>query len=401
MESASLGLAHRAWRLLPAETRRRAMTRVAGLIAGRPDRLPPAASEGIVVAGDIDGANGLAETSRIMDTVFRQIGVGRGTLQLGLPSVTPAPGALPPAEAAMLAVVNAPILPVGLARWPRALMRGRRVIGLFVWELPAVPAAWHVGAKFVHEIWAPSAFCAEAFEPLAPGRVRVVPYPLAALPPPRIEGGRADFGLPEGALVVLVVFNLASSRVRKNPEGAIRAFRAAFGDRPDRMLVLKLSGTSLYPEDLAEIRAMVADAPNIRVIDETIPEPALRGLIAASDIVMSLHRAEGFGLIPATAMLLGRPVVTTGWSGNMSFMDADSAGLVKYDLVPVNDPRGTYRLEGSRWAEPDAGHAAALLRQLADDPSARAALAARGRETAMRALGDAPVRDALAASGIR
>ncbi|EGO94558.1 Glycosyl transferase, group 1, partial [Acidiphilium sp. PM] len=57
MESASLGLAHRAWRLLPAETRRRAMTRVAGLIAGRPDRLPPAASEGIVVAGDIDGAN--------------------------------------------------------------------------------------------------------------------------------------------------------------------------------------------------------------------------------------------------------------------------------------------------------------------------------------------------------
>ena len=85
----------------------------------------------------------------------------------------------------------------------------------------------------------------------------------------------------------------------------------------------------------------------------------------------------------------------------MSFMDADSAGLVKYDLVPVHDPRGTYRLEGSRWAEPDAGHAAALLRQLADDPSARAALAARGRETAMRALGDAPVRDALAASGIR
>ncbi|OYV84425.1 MAG: glycosyl transferase family 1, partial [Acidiphilium sp. 21-68-69] len=264
-----------------------------------------------------------------------------------------------------------------------------------------VPAAWHVGAKFVHEIWAPSAFCAEAFEPLAPGRVRVVPYPLAALPPPRIEGGRGDFGLPEGALVVLVVFNLASSRVRKNPEGAIRAFRAAFGDRRDRVLVLKLSGTSLYPGDRAEIRAMVADAPNIRVIDETIPEPALRGLIAASDIVMSLHRAEGFGLIPATAMLLGRPVVTTGWSGNMSFMDAESAALVKYDLVPVNDPRGTYRLQGSRWAEPDFGHAAVLLRQLADDPSARAALAARGREMATRALGDAPVRDALAASGIR
>lgn len=377
------------------------MTRVAGLIAGRPDRSPPMASDGIVVAGDIDGANGLAETARIMDAAFQRIGVSRGAIQLGLPSVTPPPGLLPEQGAALLAVVSAPILPVGLARWPRALIRGRRMIGMFVWELPAVPPAWHVGAKFVHEIWAPSDFCAAAFEPLAPGRVRVVPYPLAALPPPTVEGVRSDFGLPEEVVVVLVVFNLASSRVRKNPEAAICAFRAAFGSRRDRLLVLKLSGTTMYPEDLAAIRALVGDAPNIRVLDETIPEPALRGLIAASDIVLSLHRAEGFGLIPATAMLLGRPVVATGWSGNMSFMDEDSAALVDYRLVSVDDPRGTYRLAGSRWAEPDAEHAATLLRQLANDPGARAALAARGRNQVIRTLGDAPVRAALAAGGIR
>lgn len=400
MERSSLGLAHRAWRLLPADLRRRSMTRVAGLVAGRPDAAPPAASDGIVVAGDIDGQNGLAETTRIMDAAFRRIGVARGTIQLGLPSVTPPPGNPPPPGAALLAVVNAPILPVGLARWPRSLPRGRRVIGMFVWELPAVPPSWHDGAKFVHEIWAPSDFCAEAFEPLAPGRVRVVPYPLAALPPRPIEGGRADFGLPDDAVVVLVVFNLASSRVRKNPEAAIRAFRAAFGDRHDRLLVLKLSGATMYPGDLAEIRALVGDAPNIRVISETIPEPALRGLIAASDIVLSLHRAEGFGLIPATAMLLGRPVVTTGWSGNMSFMDGESAALVDYRLVPVDDPRGTYRLAGARWAEPDADHAAVLLRRLADDPALRVDLGARGQACARAALGDEPARAALAASGV-
>lgn len=401
MERSSLGLIHRAWRLLPAGLRRRGMTRVASLVARRPDPTPPATSAGIVVAGDIDGQNGLAETARIMDEVLRQIGVGRGTIQLGLPSVTPPPGNLPPPGAALLAMPNAPILPVGLARWPRALTKGRRIIGMFAWELPAVPRSWHDGAKFVHEIWAPSTFCAEAFEPLMPGRVRVVPYPLAALPPRAVEGGRADFGLPDEAVVVLVVFNLASSRVRKNPEAAIRAFRAAFGDRRDRLMVLKLSGTAMYPEDLAEIRALVGNAPNIRVISETIPEPALRGLIAASDIVLSLHRAEGFGLIPATAMLLGRPVVVTGWSGNMSFMNADSAALVDFRLVPVEDPRGIYSLAGARWAEPDVGHAAALLRRLADDPALRAELGARGQVYAREALGDGPVRTALAMSGVR
>ena len=44
------------------------------------------------------------------------------------------------------------------------------MIGMFVWELPAVPPSWREGANFVHEIWAPSSFCAGAFEALAPGR---------------------------------------------------------------------------------------------------------------------------------------------------------------------------------------------------------------------------------------
>lgn len=401
MERSSLGLAHRAWRLLPADLRRRSMTRLAGMIGGRPDPVPPAASDGIVVAGDIDGRNGLAETARVMDAAFRRLGVARGTIQLGLPSVTPPPGESPAAGAAILTMPSAPILPVGLARWPRKLLRGRRVIGMFAWELPVMPPAWHYGARFVHEVWAPSAFCAEAFETLAPGRVRVVPYPLAALPPRPVEGGRADFGLPEDAMVVLVVFNLASSRVRKNPEAAIRAFRQAFGARRDRLLVLKLSGTSMYSEDLADIRALVGDAPNIRVMAETISEPALRGLIAASDIVLSLHRAEGFGLIPATAMLLGRAVVATGWSGNMSFMDTDSAALVDFRLVQADDPRGTYNLAGARWAEPDVGHAAEWLRRLADDPVLRANFAARGMAYVRDALGDGPLQAALAQSGIR
>ena len=397
---AGLSLAHRTWRLLPAGMRRRAMTRVAGLVAPRPPRVPPAISHGVVVAGDVEGANGLAESARLMHDVLAGLGVARGLVPLGLPSVVPALRVLPPADAALLAVVNAPFLPVGLARAPRGLLHNRRVIGLFAWELPAVPPDWHEGARFVHEIWAPSRFCAAAFEPLAPGRVRVVPHPLAALPDLPVEGVRADFGLPEDALIVLVVANIASSHVRKNPEAAIRAFRLAFGDRADRHLVLKLAGTDACPEDFQAILREIGAAPNVTVITEVIAEPRLRGLIAASDIVLSLHRAEGFGLVPATAMLLARPVVATGWSGNMDFMDAQSAALVGYRLVAVDDPRGVYAVDGAVWAEPDIADAAAQLQRLAGDKAARTALAIRGREHARQALGAGPVQAALAASGI-
>ena len=99
-------------------------------------------------------------------------------------------------------------------------------------------------------------------------------------------------------------------------------------------------------------------------------------------------------------MLLGRPVVATGWSGNMEFMDADSAALVAYHLVPAADARGVFEAPGAVWAEPDPASAAAHLTRLADDPAERAALGARGRAMATASLGDAPLRRAVASIGL-
>src|SRR5262249_38782466 len=97
-----------------------------------------------------------------------------------------------------------------------------------------------------------------------------------------------------------------------------------------------------------------------------------------ADVLVSLHRAEGFGLTPAEAMALGTPVVATGWSGVMDFMDADSAILVPSTPTPVKDPQGIYPA-GQSWAEPDVAAAAAGLRGLRDAPDLRRALAGAGR----------------------
>jgi glycosyltransferase involved in cell wall biosynthesis len=188
---------------------------------------------------------------------------------------------------------------------------------------------------------------------------------------------------------------------RKNPLGNIAAFKAAFGDRKDCLFVLKISGSAeVYSEDWKIIKAAIADAPNIRLISETLPEPQLRGLIAASDIVMSLHRSEGFGLVPATAMLLGRPVVATGWSGNLTFMTQETSALIGYRLIPVVDPRGNYDLRDAQWAEPDVEEAAVWLRRLGDDVALRQRMGEAGRAYAQNAIGAGPVLAALAANGI-
>lgn len=375
------------------------MTRVAASISVPPGP-PPAHSDGAVIAGDIEGQNGIAESGRILARALAARGLLRGMVPLGLPSVTETfKGSIPPG-AGVIAVINGPILPVGLARLkPRDMLRGRRVVGMWAWELSKVPNEWAIGARFVHEIWAPSRFAAAAFEAVAPGRVRFVPYPLAVELPFELAGDRASFGLPADRFIVLSAFNLASSCARKNPFGTIAAFKAAFGGSQDVLLVLKLSGTTHYHDDLAAIHAAAGEAGNIRIITEMLSEPALRGLIAASDVILSLHRSEGFGLIPATAALLGRPVVATGYSGNLDFMNKDSSALVHYRLVPVRDDRGVYTVPGAEWAEPDIEDAAARLKQLFSDSALRTEMGYKGQLYAMQTLGREVLDAALIANG--
>ena len=213
------------------------------------------------------------------------------------------------------------------------------------------------------------------------------------VPPVASDRDRTTFGLPADAVVVLVSFNLASSFARKNPFAAIAAFRGAFGDRSDRILLLKVGHPEHAPADFARL-AQMAHAPNIRIETHTLAPEDRHALTACADIVLSLHRGEGFGLVMAEAMLLGKPVVATGWSGNTDYMDGSNAALVGYRLVPARDDRSVYR---GLWAEPDVAEAAVLLRGLADDAGLRRDMGERARTSALNRLDGRELTAALAA----
>jgi glycosyltransferase involved in cell wall biosynthesis len=391
---AALSWPHRLWRQLPARPRRALLAHAAALMAPSITRPAPAAAHGIA-----------GEGARLMLRALSGLGVSSWPVDVGAALPASSGGercasVAPPDGAPLVVHVNAPLLPLALRHLPRGVVRGRRVIGYWAWELPTLPPDWRAGARFVHEVWVPSRFTATALETLLPGRVRVVPHPVAAAPPEPAPLDRTAFGLPDDAVVVLVSFNLASSLERKNPLGAIAAFRAAFGERSDRLLLLKIGHPGHFPADFERLRTAVAGVPNIRLDTTPLPRADSHALTRAADIILSLHRSEGFGLVAAEAMLLGRPVIATAWSGNMDFMDETSAALVGYRLIPARDPRGVFEADGAEWADPVLGDAVAQLRRLADDAQERRALGARGRAMAQARLGAEPLAAALRAIGL-
>ena len=326
-----------------------------------------------------------------------------GLRALDVPAWEAGPGRpLPPPGVPLVVHANAAALPLAMLGLGRRLMRDRRIIGVWPWELPTVPPAWLRGFGFVHEVWAPSAFSAAAVRRVAPlgTPVRVVPHCLAADPPCPAPLDRAALGLPRDAVLTLAAFNLASSFARKNPLGMIEAHRRAFGDRADRVLLLRAGHADHFPNDLAVLREAVARLPNV-LIDTTVrPRAEAHAVMAACDIVLSLHRSEGFGLVPAEAMLLGKPVVATAWSGTEDFLSDEWACRVPYALVPATDPRGVFTAPGAVWAEPELDAAADALRLLADDPARREQMGGAGREAAPGRFGTAALAAAIAGLGM-
>jgi glycosyltransferase involved in cell wall biosynthesis len=165
------------------------------------------------------------------------------------------------------------------------------------------------------------------------------------------------------------------------------------------VLLIKAGHGEAHAADFATLRAAAADLPNVRFEARMFPDADRHALTACADIVLSLHRSEGLGLVPAEAMLLGLPVVATGWSATAEFMDDSCARLIDYRLVPARDPRAVFEAPDATWAEADVDHAARALVELADDPGLRARLGAAARPMATARLGIAPLEAAMRALG--
>ena len=380
-------LVHRVWQKLPQHWRRAALFQATAALAPRPDSAA-AACEPMLVAGTLRTASGLGQSARLClaalmasDIDVRGIDITKAMMQ---PPDLPGDFMAQPGihdlddirnrhdyggAGTLLLFVNSPVVPLAMMRLGRHLVQHKRIIGYWAWELPDVPADWRHGLPFVHEIWAPSTFTAKAVKSIADGRpVRIRPYPVAHGKTVQHRSGKSP--ATQRPFTVLVMFNAASSFERKNPLASIAAFRKAFGEDSQTRLIIKTSNLSTRPHARQLLTEQIAGAANISIIDHVLSSAEIDALYADSDVIMSLHRSEGFGLVIAEAMLRGLPVIATDWSSSVDFLSSETGIPVPFRLVPAHDPvDATYHHPDMVWADPDVDAAAAALRRLRDNPA--------------------------------
>jgi glycosyltransferase involved in cell wall biosynthesis len=178
----------------------------------------------------------------------------------------------------------------------------------------------------------------------------------------------------------LLAYDCNSFVSRKNPQAAIQAFLKAFSPQDSNVgLVLKLAYPEKYKEHIEELLNILAPYPNIYCIDKYLSDDEMRTLIQISDTYVTLHRSEGFGLVPMEAMALGTPVISTAWSGNMEYMNHMNTALVGYKMVPVAGQYvGSTPGDGLVWADPDVTEAAEYMRRMVVDKEWREKLITNG-----------------------
>jgi glycosyltransferase involved in cell wall biosynthesis/SAM-dependent methyltransferase len=351
--------------LLPAPRQRGRRT------AGeRPPPRPAAPRPGINVVGYVSSARGVGEVARQIHSALEAGGVPTTTIDSPAePEKIRSTLSNLPADAYPynfnLLCVNADMLPAVATALGKRFFRDRHSAGLWFWEVSHFPEMWKGSFEYVDEVWVGSEHIAQALRPVAPIPVSTVPPPV--VPAPAADLSRAELGMPEG-FCFLFLFDYRSVFRRKNPLGLVEAFCAAFEPGEGPSLVIKSICSDEFPVEREKLAKAVAGRPEIHLLEETVPAGAKNAMIAGCDCYISLHRSEGLGLTMAEAMYFGRPVIATGYSGNLDFMTAENSFLVPYSMAKIGPDAHPYPADKD-WAEPDLVAAAELMRRVYEHPA--------------------------------
>jgi len=232
-------------------------------------------------------------------------------------------------------------------------LRTKFVISYCVWEASELPVAYQRSLGLVQEVWTCSEYCLAAIMKCHPRVFRI---------PHTIERAQASYDLDDVIIRRLICFDphcyyfLSIGRThiyRKNLLGLLRTFEAAGSSMPDARLIIKGA-----PED-----AILHSAnPRVFYLPVTLSESQINALYKVVDVYVSAHHSEGWGLTLSDAMVFRKPVVATGYSGNLEFMDDNNSFLVRFteNSIRAHETYGLFTTQ-MKWADPDLNHLQDIL----------------------------------------
>ena len=383
-------LVRQIWRLLPGELRRLILRGLTKILSRPLDSQRSLERGPAIVAGFFGTATGLGQSARQMLKQFQDYGlpacasnISRFAIMEDFEAGDLWPASIPPGGIVIFHV-NPDMFNLVTKAIGHPHLRGRRIVGQWAWELGTIPQQWIDVLPVVDEVWVPSHFIANALREQAPLKsIHVVPNAIDVASIPIVP---AFDPLPQyaGRLLVFFMYDVRSNHARKNPEAVIEAFRQATIGNLQPVLVIKINNDHAWPESLMRVQQASRGLPNVHIMRDKLSPESMKDLLARMDIVISLHRSEGFGFLMAEGMAAAKPVIATGWSGNTDFMSEECSILIDYSLVPVKDPEHVYDKYNAMWAEPDIAQAATALKRLLVDPAERQRLGRAARAHIMR-----------------
>lgn len=228
----------------------------------------------------------------------------------------------------------------------------------WAWEFPEVSDKVTELLNMFNELWVPSDFCVNIFT-----KYTGIPVIRFSHPIQKIEDSKEfdfnQYNIPQNPKIYLTIFDSLSTTIRKNPEATLEAFTTVFKDNKESFLIVKTHNLE-RSKDAQKVLEKYNNIPNIIIINEHFSKEKLHSLIQQSDVLISLHGSEGFGLTMAEAMAYGKIVIGTGYSGNLDFMNVNNSFLVQYDFTKTSNTKGLID-EGLTLAKPRLQDAVAKL----------------------------------------
>jgi glycosyltransferase involved in cell wall biosynthesis len=135
---------------------------------------------------------------------------------------------------------------------------------------------------------------------------------------------------------------------RKNVATLIKTFLEAFKNKSKKpALILKTSVRGVSQIDKFELLKRIQtikdtvdskNLPNIYIVHGDLTDAEMSDLYMHPKVKVhiSLTKGEGFGRPLLEAAVSGKPIITTGWSGHLDFLDKDTSILLDGDLLNVH-----------------------------------------------------------------
>jgi hypothetical protein len=153
---------------------------------------------------------------------------------------------------------------------------------------------------------------------------------------------------------------------RKNVWYTIKAFLEVFkGKTNPPALILKTNSATTSLLDRDEIlnkieilrKSVNGRLPNIYLIHGDLEDEDMNDLYNHSKVkaMISFTKGEGFGRPLLEFTTSGKPIIASGWSGHIDFLDKESSLLIGGELQPVHKSTNmpTMLLESAQWFKPD------------------------------------------------